>query len=194
VKQSNTDILVLGALFCTNLSLPAGFAEGTAETVIPSIKKFDQKTPFVNGIIVRRKFVVRNAYYDARTVFLRSESFATGHSRDPKVNDCFTGIRIVFPANQQFEGKSYVIAAEQEKMPASKKTSAKPTLLLYANLGGGWDTYQDETKNFAPYTMDLRFFRKTKGYLPGYLDLEIQDPNGGAPTTKIKGYFWAVGA
>jgi hypothetical protein len=177
-------------LFSISLGLPAAIAE---ETVIPSISKFDQKTPFVKGIIATRKFLVQNAYYDARTIFLRSELFATGHSIKGNVKDCFTGIRIVFPTNEQFEGKAYVVAVGDDKMRVGNQLRAKPQLLLYANLGGGWDTYQDESKNLAPYTMDLRFFRKAKGYMPGYIDLEIQDPNGGAPVTKIKGYFWAAG-
>ncbi len=170
--------------------VPAALADGKPGDV-PSIGKVDEKTPFCRGIICRRQFLVQNAFVDSRSVFLRSELFATGHEIDAKQKDCFTGIRIVFPTSEQFEGKSYDIDVAHDKMQVGTEHRAKPSVLLYANIGGGWDTYQDESKVVVPYSMSLRFFRKTKGYLPGYLELEIADPRGN-PSTKIKGYFWAA--
>ena len=98
------------------------------------------------------------------------------------------GIKITFEDNQQFEGKSYKVLVDKDKMIEGDEPKAKPALELYAMVGGKRDAYLDTLKNHAPYTMTLNFYKRQNGLLPGFIDLQIQDSH----VTKLKGYFWAA--
>jgi hypothetical protein len=141
-------------------------------------------SPYVSGRIFDKKFEVSKAFYSARTLILRSRGVATNNPITP---EGYQGIKITFAENQQFEGKSYMVAADQEKMLVGDQRKPRPLLDLYAMVGRREDHYLDVVKNRAPYTMTLNFYKRQNQLLPGFIELEIQNS-----PTKIKGYFWAA--
>jgi hypothetical protein len=140
---------------------------------------------YVSGYIFDNKFQVSKAYYSPRSLTLRGRLTPTGSIVKAEGRE---GIKINFEDNQQFEGESYKVLADQDLMIAGEERKPRPALELYALVGAKVDRYIDTVANHARYRMTLKFFKRRNGLLPGFIDLEIQDPH----VTKIKGYFWAA--
>jgi hypothetical protein len=141
------------------------------------------KSAYVSGRIFDHEFEYSKAFYNANSLMLRGPGVATGNPISP---EAYQGIRITFADSQQFEGKSFKVAIDQDKMQDGNDLKPKPTLQLYATVGKKADHYLDVVKNKNPYAMTLNFYRRQNGLLPGFIELEILDSH-----TKIKGYFWA---
>jgi hypothetical protein len=140
---------------------------------------------YVSGYIFDNEFKVSKAFYDSRSLTLRSRDIASGTIVAAEGSQ---GIKINFEDNQQFEGKSYNVLVDQDKMIEGDQQKPRPTLDLYALVGAKKDRYLDTLQNHARYRMTLNFYKRQNGLLPGFIDLEIQDPH----ITRLKGYFWAA--
>jgi hypothetical protein len=140
---------------------------------------------YVSGYISDSEFKVSKAFYNSRSLTLRSRGMPTGTI---VAAEAPLSIKINFENNQQFEGKSYKVLVDQDKMIEGDELKPRPTLDLCAFFGAKKDRYLDTLQNHARYRMTLNFYKRQNGLLPGFIDLEIQDPH----ITRLKGYFWAA--
>jgi hypothetical protein len=142
------------------------------------------KSAYVGGRIFDKEFKLSKASYNSNSLMLRGPGTATNNPITP---EAYQGIKIIFANNEQFEGKAFQVSIDQEKMVDGTERKSIPSLQLYATVGQRLDHYLDVVKNKARYNMTLNFYKRQKGLLPGFIDLEIVDSH-----TKIKGYFWAA--
>lgn len=136
----------------------------------------NDKIKFANGSVYDIPFQMTHAYYNDGNLLLKSDPVKT-LDLDVKA---FVGIRLTFPHQEEFAGKSYKIVSDERFEELQKD---KPNLTLYSTVG----SYFSNIKNNAPYDLTLRFYKPTNGLLPGYIDLKIKDSN----TTWIRGFFYA---
>jgi hypothetical protein len=130
---------------------------------------------------MRKPFLVKAAFYDGgRRLLLRTET-QVSRSIMP---DTFLGIELDFPVDERLQGE-YIVTPAEETMNAAGERQRLPVLFIYhTDRDGDMDKWLIKSK----YTLQVKFFKKQNGLLPGYIDLSAPAEN-----TNIKGFFYAVG-
>jgi len=73
-------------------------------------------------------------------------------------------------------------------MTVDGQEQPKPDLKRYFSR----NSYPEEWHNKNTYTMHLKFFKLTKGMLPGYIELKVNETPESPEKTELKGFFYAV--
>ncbi len=143
---------------------------------------------FARGVVRGQPFEAAVVCYDSNRLVFKSAPIsqeATFAGAIPITNnDGFVGIALVFPKSQNFTGE-YFVSPTTSLLTADNLTQPRPDLIRYVLD----DSRENAWHNDARYSMSLKFFKKVKGMLPGYIDLRVTE---GKEETHVKGYFYAV--
>ena len=152
---------------------------------VASSKASGKTSVWARGRVYGEPFAVKTALYGEGYLFLRSQFMpAPTELNGENRADACTGVSIALPAGQALEGSTIVVHLTDAK-------ESRPKLVLYVvtERGAVEGKIFQKVKTISPYSMVLKFFKRTKGLLPGYVELTCSDaPN---QITSIKGFFYA---
>jgi hypothetical protein len=144
---------------------------------------------FVKGTVMGEPFKIESALYEQGRR-LRLRAAAVGVRNGIKGIDVvsYSGIALDFPVTERLEGQTFIVEASKPYMMVDGKQQPKPDLKRYFAR----NSYPEEWHNKNRYTMHLKFFKVTKGMLPGYIELKVIETPESPEKTELKGFFYAV--
>ena len=147
--------------------------------------KADSSAAWARGGIFGEYFMLDKAYYGKNFLFLRSAFKPTPQTLNgPADPAACNGIELILPNDFAAPGNSMSVDMSQDE-------TRRPTLWYFVISGSG--TFDgvpmfQKFPNTEGITLSLKFFGKTNGLLPGYIDLNCPRLDH---STHIKGYFYA---
>lgn len=98
----------------------------------------------------------------------------------------FRGLELRFPKEEKFENSYFLIKGTDKVMLTGDERQALPALVRY-----DLTSTMDEWHSDKPFSLKLRFFKRQANQIPGYIELQVIDPEG-KEKTWLRGYFYAT--
>jgi hypothetical protein len=146
-------------------------------------------TGFVKGTVMGERFKIESAFYEkGRRLRLRAAGVGVRSGIKGEDVIAYSGIAIDFPVAERLEGQTFIVEPNKPYMTVDGQEQPKPDLKRYFARS----SYPEEWHNKNTYTMHLKFFKETKGMLPGYIELKVNETPESPEKTELKGFFYAV--
>jgi hypothetical protein len=171
------------AVSTTQTSGPASTASGRSA-------KISGGTAYVKGLVMGEPFKIESAFYEkGRRLRLRGAGVGVRSGIKGADVVAFSGVAIDFPVAERLEGQTFIVEANKPSMTVDGQEQPKPDLKRYFARK---NSYPEEWHNQNTFTMHLKFFKVTKGLLPGYIELKVNETPESPEKTELKGFFYAV--
>jgi hypothetical protein len=193
VQYTQFSLVVIVAAASLTAHAPQSALAGGTDTA--PIKQHSSQTTtnksasaFASGVVRGQPFQTSEVCYDRSRLIFKSAPMTQTANLAGAIpithSDAFVGIGLNFATAEVFAGE-YFVSAKTNLLTIGKQTQPRPQLMRYTVQDLALSAWQND----ARYSMSLKFFKKVKGMLPGYIDLTVTD---GKEQTRVKGFFYAV--